>query len=246
MLWLHLQTIFSFRVYERLIFASRRIVVAFVVYLWLLSLLVCYLFTSGFIQRNTTIFFKNFPQVTFENGVLTAPPQPVYAVLPGSDFKIAFDASRQAPPTSQELLESNTLALIHKNTIYMPGADHVQTRTLPNTLSVSTTADFLSQHRPAFTAALRFAALASALVIIPLVMLFDFCIALTVGLFFNLLTRRLLPRRTLVRLAIFLQGPLAVLWYVRLGYNIPLFTLAQVILCIIYMQQIFNLTPEEK
>ena len=246
MLWVHLQTIFSFRSYQRLLFVPRKIVIGFAVYLWLVSLLVFYIFASGFITKNTAVFLKNFPQVTFEKGVLTTPQEPVYASLPGGNFKIGFDAARQVPPTSQELLENNTLALVVKNTVYMPGSGPVQTRPLPDTLSFTTTPEFLAQHQKALASGLKLTALLGAFFIIPFVFLFDFCIALSACLFFNLATRRFLPHQLLLHLAVFLQGPLAVLWYVRLWYPVPLFTLAQVILCIIYVQQIFNLMPEGK
>ncbi len=246
MLWIHFQTLFSFRTYQRLLFVSRGIVAGFAVYLWLLSLIIFYVFTSGFITKNTAIFLKNFPQVTFEKGILTAPQEPVYAFLPGNDFKIGFDAARQTPPTSKELLDNNVLALVVKNTVYMPGADQIQSRTLPDTLSGTATQEVLAKHQKSIASGLKLGALIMAFFIIPFIFLFDVCVALSVCLCFNLITRRFLPNRLLLRLAVFLQGPLAVLWYVRLWYNIPLFMLAQVILCIIYVQQIFNLMPEGK
>ena len=46
--------------------------------------------------------------------------------------------------------------------------------------------------------------------------------------------------------AVFLMGPLSALWLVHLFVGVPLFTLAVIIVCIIYMQQIFNTLPEAK
>ena len=71
-------------------------------------------------------------------------------------------------------------------------------------------------------------------------------LAAAAGLFFKLLSRRAVPNRIIFKWAFFMLGPLCALWYARLWVNIPLFSLAQVILCLIYMQQIFNTLPEEK
>lgn len=246
MLWIHLRTLFSFRVYHRLVYASRWHLFGFLVYLTLLSVLMFYWFSGSFIKQNVSAFLKNFPQVTFEKGVLTVPPTPVYAFLPQSDFKIGFDASRQTPPTAEELVQNNLLALFMQNTVYTPSATAVQTYQLPATLSVTTSQDFLAQHKSSFVQILRAFIFMASLLFIPLILLFNFCLAGAVCFFFNILTRRHLPQRVLLRWAVFLLGPLSVLWYIRLWYNIPLFPLAQLILCIIYVQQIFNLVPEGK
>ncbi len=246
MLWIHLQTIFSFRSYHKLAFATRGQLIGFIVYLWMLSLLVFYGCTTGWVKKNLPTFLKNFPQITFDKGVLTAPEKTIYAYLPQSDFKIAFESARQTPPALQEFAQQNVLLWVGQNTLYMPGANSVQTRPLPPTLSATTTPDFLAKNQPLLGTALTATALFSALFFIPLVFIFTWCLAATVGLFFKLITLSPIPRATIARWALLLQGPLALLWYVRLWYNIPLFMLAQTILCIIYMQQIFNLLPEGK
>ncbi len=246
MLWAHLQTIFSFRAYHRLALATRLQCLGFAAYLCLLSLLVFYGFSSGYIRRNLPVFLKNFPQVTFEKGTLTSPAQPVYAYLPGGPFKIEFDTTRKTPPTNQELIEKNILASVTGSTVYMPGSTTLQTRLLPPTLSATTSQEFLAKNQPFLAGILGVAAFMAALFLIPLALLFDFFMAATVGFVFNLINRRRVPRVIVLRWALFLLGPLTLLWFVRLWYTIALFTLAQIILCIIYMQQIFNLLPEEK
>ena len=245
MLWIHLQTIFSFRVYHRLLQAGKGLRVGFAVYMGLLSVLVFYWFCSSSIRHHLPVFLKNFPQVTFENGHLTAPSNPVYAYLPPSDFKIAFDASRQTPPTSAELVRNNWLALITHDTLYMPQSSAVRAVPIPANFSAVTTPEFLTRQQPALRNALRAASFLAALCLVPLIFLFDFCLAATVGFFFNLLARQAVSARTIWCWALFLQGPLSVLWYVHLWYPIPLFMWAQIILCIIYVQQIFNLIGEE-
>ncbi len=79
-----------------------------------------------------------------------------------------------------------------------------------------------------------------ALLFTGFIFLFDGCIALNVLLFFNLFSRAHLPKRVLCKMAFFLLGPLSTLWLVRLWIPIPFFLLAQIILAIIYTQQIFN------
>ncbi|MCQ2410462.1 MAG: DUF1189 domain-containing protein [Elusimicrobiaceae bacterium] len=246
MIWAHLQTIFSFRAYHRLVRMTRLQTVGFVAYLCILSLVVFYFFSAGFIGKNLPVFLKNFPQVTFEKGQLTSPRQPVYAPFPHSPLKIAFDASRQTPPSNEELLANNWLALVGPRTLYVAGSGGVQTRPIPGTLSATTSQEFLAQHKPLISSALKATALFAALFFIPLMLLFDFCIAAAVGLFFNMITGRQVPRSVIWRWAVLLLGPLSVLWYIRMWYFIPLFALAQIILCIIYMQQIFNSLPETK
>ncbi len=246
MLWIHLRTLFSFRVYHRLIQTNRWHLVGFLIYLGLVSLLMFYWVSGKVIKRNVPLFLKNFPQVTFEKGVLTAPTTPVYAFLPQGELKIGFDTTRQTPPTLEELTQNKLLILVTKDSIYTPDGSSVQTFKIPATLTATTSQDFLAQHKARFTQTLRFFAFIMSLFFIPLILVFDFCLALTVCFFFNIWTRRFLPQRILARWAVFLLGPLSILWYVRLWCNIPLFMLAQLILCIIYVQQIFNLIPEGK
>ena len=246
MIWVHLQTIFSFRAYHRLLLTSRLQRVGFALYLVILSFLVFQGAIYSHLQRNLPVFLKNFPQVTFEQGQLTAPNHLVYAPLPQSDLKIAFDATRPTPPTQDELVQNNLLMLVTKHTVYIPGASGLQTHPLPPTLSITTSPEFLARYQSQIAVSLSIAALMVSLLLIPMALVFDFCIAACVGLFFNIITRKNLARRVIFCWAFFLLGPLSVLWYVRLWYPIPLFTLAQIILCIIYIQQIFNLIPEEK
>ena len=106
MIWVHLRTIFSFRAYHRLLLTSRLQRVGFALYLVLLSFLVFQGAVHSYIRKNLPVFLKNFPQVTFEQGQLTAPNHPVYAPLPQSDLKIAFDATRPTPPTQDELVQN--------------------------------------------------------------------------------------------------------------------------------------------
>ncbi len=244
MFWVHLKTVFSFRIYHRLLLTTRAQRVGFIIYLLLLSWLVFYVFISGQISRKLPVFLRHFPQITFEKGVLVKPQTPVYAYVPGSDLNLAFDAARQTPPSTRELVEHNTLALVAQNTVYMPGSPSVQTYRVPPSFSAVITPDFLTQYTAQLSGSLKAAFLLAALLIIPFIFLFDFCLAATVGVFFNLLAQRPVNSQAVWVWALFLQGPLAVLWYIRLWYAIPLFTLAQLILCIIYIQQIFNLTSE--
>lgn len=245
MLWIHLKTILSFQVYHLLTFTSRKQRVGFGIYLVLLCTLIFYFFSGAYIHRNLSVFLKNFPVVTFEKGVLIAPDKPVSAPLPDSDFQILFDANRKDPPSVNEMMQANTLMLVSGNTLYMPGSTGLQSQSLPATMSFSTTPEFLQQKKSVLATALRFMAFTAALFFVPLILVFDFCLASVVGLFFNLLRRQRVERARVLTWAFFMLGPLSALWLVRLWVNIPLFTWAQVILCIIYMQQIFNTLPEE-
>ena len=246
MLWVHLKTIFSFRAYHLLTATSVRHRVGFVIYLLLASFLAVYFFSGSLIRRNLPVFLKNFPQITIEKGVLTEPKTPVFAPIPNSPWRLAFDAARTQPPSVNEMVQNNTLALFSGNTVYIPGAAGMQTRELPPEANFTTTQDFLRENQPNLAAVLRLMAFTASLLFIPLIMAFDFCLATLVGCFFNSLRQRRVSYTRVMTWALFLLGPLAVLWWVKLWVRIPLFLFAQLILCIIYMQQIFNTLPEEK
>ncbi len=245
MIWIHLKTIFSFRFYHFLTLTSRKQRVLFAIYLFLLSTIVFYLFAGAYIHKNLPVFLKNFPQITLEKGVLTQPQEPVFVPIPNTPFRLAFDATLKSPPSVNELMQTNTLMLLNGNTLYMPGSAGMQTTQLPPTFTMITSQDFLAQYKSFISMFLRFMALITSLIFVPLIFMFDFCLAGAVGLFFNLLRPTRVSRTKILTWAFFLLGPLTALWFVRLWINIPLFTLAQVILCIIYMQQIFNTLPEE-
>ncbi len=246
MLWAHLKTIFSFRFYHYLSFATGRQMAVFGIYLFMLSSIVFYFFSNGYINQNLPLLLKNFPQVTFEKGVLTQPQQAVSVSLPQSDLKLVFDASLKTPPSAEEMLKNNTLGLITGNKIYVPSANGLDQTELPETLNFITSQENLEKQKEVLAATLSAFALFTSLFAIPLVMLFGFCTAGAIGFFFKLIRRSYVPRAVVLKWAFFMLGPLSALWYLRLWFNIPLFTLAQVILCIIYMQQIFNTLPEEK
>jgi len=242
----HLKTIFSFRIYHRLAFATRGQTAWFASYLFFLSLLIFHFAAAAHIRENLPVLLKNFPQVTFEKGFLTQPKEPVSMTVPQTDFIITFDASRQTPPTLAEMTEKKQLMLVSQNRLYMPSSSGVQSREIPPAADFTASPDFLNRHRQDISAALGAVGFFASLLLVPFIMLFDFCVAAAVGLFFKLITRSAVPRGVVFKWAVFMLGPLAALWYVRLWINIPLFTLAQIILCIIYMQQIFNTLPEDR
>ena len=132
MLYIHLKSLLSFGFYRRLIFATRRQMVLYAFYLFFLSCVVAYFAAGSYVNRTIPLLLKNFPQVTFEKGVLTAPEQAVSAQIPNTDFKITFDASAQHPPSREDFVRTNTLFWVNKNTVYIPSADGVQTQPVPS------------------------------------------------------------------------------------------------------------------
>ena len=214
-------------------------------YLGALSLLVFYGFAGGVIRRSVPLFIKNLPQLTFEKGKLTAPEKLSYIKLPDGDFKIGFDAARTVAPSNEDLLRQHILLLVTQDTAYMPGAISLQKQPLPPDMTFTTSPEFWSQHQARFIAMLNAVALLAIVFLLPFIFLFDFCLAACVGFAFNVITGKQVSPRDIFCWALFLQGPLAVLWYVHLYCHVPLFAFTQLILCIIYMQQIFNLTPEK-
>ncbi len=244
MLFIHFKTLFSFRFYHRLAQLRLLPVIGFVVYLFLLSTLVLFFFTGSFVKNNLPVFLKNFPQITFENGVLTQPQQPVSAPVPHTDYKIVFDAAANTPPSAEKLIEEHILAWVHRNQLYMPSVSGLQTQDLPKNLNFTSDAQTIEKYTPALTVSLRVALFLTAVLLLLLFLVFDYCMALGVLFFFSALKRVLLPKTVLLKWAAFLLGPLSVLFFVHLWITVPLFTFAQLIVCIIYAQQIFNTLPE--
>lgn len=219
--------------------------VGFVLYLFCLATLIFFFFTGSVLHKNLPLFLKNFPQVTFEKGVLTAPDQPVYAPIPNTDFKIVFDASAQMPPSARELLDNNTLAWIHQNQLYIPSANGMQQQTIPENVNFTSDQETLEKNKSILSASIRITVFLMSLFLIAITLLMDFILALSVVLFFNLIRRTHLPKTILVKLSLFVLGPLVTLWLIRLWIPVPLFGLAQILLCIIYIQQIFNSFTEK-
>lgn len=246
MLFIHFKTLFSFKFYHRLAQLSALHAAAFVLYLYILGIIVLFFFTGSVLKHNLPVFLKNFPQVTFEKGVLTAPDKPVFAPIPNTDFKIVFDASAQVSPSNEDLLNNNTLAWVHKNQLYIPSASGLQHQTLPDTLNFTSDPETVEKYKTTLSVSLRVALFVTSLLMLAVLLVCNYCLTLGIVLFFNLLKGRPLPRAALAKLAAFLLGPLTTLFIIRLWINIPLFALAQVVLCIIYAQQIFNSLPEAR
>ncbi len=245
MLFIHFKTLFSFRFYHRLAQLSILHVVGFVIYLFLLNVIVLFFFTGSFLKTNLPVFLKNFPQVTFENGVLTQPQQAVSAPIPNTNFKIVFDATADKAPSVEELTRDNTLAWIHKNQLYIPSSTGLQIQDLPQNLNFTSDQQTLEKNKNSLFLSLRIALFLVSLVMLALFLLFDYCLTLGVLFFFNIWKGSPLARSTLLKLAAFLLGPLTILLFIHLWINVPFFTLAQLILTIIYVQQIFNTIPEK-
>ena len=217
--------------------------VFFGIYLFFLSLLLVYFASGSQIRRKLPVLLKNFPEVTFEKGFLTAPQTPVSFKVPSSGIKLIFDASKNA--VSPQPDEQNTLVWIHENQLHFFANGRQQSQTLPAELTFVTSQQNLEKYQDSIALSLRLSTLIASFFLIIFVMSLSFCLAFTTGLLFKFLRNIAVPYVVLARWAFFLLGPLSVLWYIRLWINIPLFSFAQLILCIIYMQQIFNLIPED-
>lgn len=246
MLFVHLKTLTSFKFYLRLVQMPGRYAAAFAGYLFVLSIIVLFFFTGSVLKENLPIFLKNFPQVTFEKGVLTAPQQAVSVPIPQTDFKIVFDAGAQVPPTAQELVQNNTLAWVHNNLLYVPSGDQLQIQELPDKLNFTSTPQVLQEYLPTLQSSLRAALFILSLFFVALLLIYEFGLALCMVLIFNILHGAFFTKPMMVRLALFLLGPLTTLFWLRLWLNIPLFALAQTVLCIIYVQQIFRCIGEDR
>lgn len=242
MIYLYLKSLLSFRFYHRLAFATRRHMVLYALFLYVLSVIMVYFAAGTYVHKQIPLLMRNFPEVTFEKGVLTAPDKPVSVTIPRTAFKITFDTTAPHAPTNQELINSQTLLWINKNTVYIPSSGDLQKKTIPADFSFVTSQENLDKQKDALCSAVRVMIVSFSFFAIPLVMLFSFIPACCTGFAFKIWNGSPIPKKVIYKWAFFLLGPISVLWYVRLWTPIPLFALAIMILCIIYMQQIFNLT----
>lgn len=241
MIGLHLHTIFSFSVYHRLLALTRKQIVLFCIYLFLISSIVFYFYASNVVKKNLPVFLKNFPHITIEKGQLIYPETPTYAISPSGKFKVLFDAKNSIPPANQELLQNQILMVVTKNTLFTPGPKQIQTRSIPTELSIDTTQEFLQSNQTEIASLIKVMAVLFSIVAIPIALLLDVTLAFCVLFTFRNLTRKFVHFKTILYWSIFLLGPLTILWYINLFFPVPLFVFAKLILCIIYAQQIFNL-----
>lgn len=244
MLFVHFKTLFSFQFYHRLAQLRPLPVIGFVIYLFLLSIIVLFFFTGSVLKSNLPVFLKNFPQITFENGILTQPQQVVSAPIPNTDFKIVFDAAAAKAPSAEELINANTLAWVHRNQIYIPSTSGLQIQDLPKNLNFTSDPQTVEKYQKTLFVSLRMALFIVSWILMGLFLAFDYFMALGVLFFFNVWNGGILPKPVLLKLAAFLLGPLVMLFFIHLWITIPLFTFAQLIVSIIYTQQIFNTIPE--
>lgn len=246
MLGLHLKTIFSFRVYHRLALATKWQAAWFMVYLFLICLLGVNLFVGKYVNDQLPLLIKNFPQITFENGRMIAPQQPTLFEIPQSGMSVLFNAGLQTPPTKNDFINKSLAAVAGPDALYMPTAAGVQKQPWPQKINFTTTQELLNKHKDTLAGTINAMAFMSSFIIVPAMFLFFFCAAMTAGFLFRLISRQLVPLSLVAKWAVFLMGPLSALWLVHLFIGVPLFTLAVIIVCIIYMQQIFNTLPEAK
>lgn len=238
MLLIHFKTLFSFDFYRRASLAPKKGLAWWSIYLVFLSLIVLYFASGTFVKKSLPLLLKNFPVVTFENGVLTAPKNPVRTEVPNTPFTLVFDASGNAAPPAASA--QNPVLWVHGNTLYLLNGTRAQTQLLPKEMNFTTDQPTLEKYQSTLAVSFRLAALLAGLFLVPFVMLLSFALAFATGLMFKLMRMSNMPLQVLMRWALFLLGPLSILWYIHLWVHIPLFSLAQLILCIIYMQQIFN------
>ena len=215
-------------------------------YLFLICLVGLNLFVGRYLDAQMPLMIKNFPLVAFENGRLVQPAAPTLFEIPQSGFSILFNAQLQTPPSKEEFINKGLAAVAGPDGLYMPTAAGVQKQPWPQKITFSTTQEFLNKYKDTISGTINAMAFMSSFVIVPLMFSFFFCAAMTAGLFFRLVSRRFVPLSLVAKWAVFLMGPLSALWLINLFIGVPLFTLAVIIVSIIYMQQIFNTLPEAK
>lgn len=245
MLAVWIQSLFSFRSYHRLAHAGGWKTGLFALYLLLVGVLVFNIWFAVQVHKHLPDFLRTFPAVTFEHGRLSAPDKAVSAAIPGTDFKLVFDAKAEEIPSRRQFLNERILAFVRADGVYLLSAAGVQKQTLPPQLNAALTPDWLRERAPAIARALQSMAFFGSFIVLGLFLVFSYGLAFFVVSLWNGLTRSALPARQTLRLAVFLQGPALALWLINLLGGVPLFPLGLFILFNIYTQQIFNTLPQE-
>ena len=242
MLLIHLRSVISFAFYHQIVFVKKRLMAFFGLYLFFLSLLISYFVGGAYINKNLPGLLKSFPEVTFQNGVLTAPEHSVSVPIKNPAIQFIFDASKDAVPPA---VSNDTLLLwVHGNQLLLSTGGRSQIQTFPPDFSFVTSQENLTKYQPMLLSSARLSLLFFSAFFILISLFLAFGMAFCVGILFKIIRGRKIPYAILARWAFFMLGPISLLWYLRLWINIPLFAFAQLILCVIYMQQIFNLLPE--
>lgn len=244
MLFLHFKTIFSFSFYPHFLLYRPRFMVKFLIYIAILSMWVAFAAGNRFINKNASLLLDAFPQITVKNGVLISPEQRISLQIPNTSAQLILDAN----PTAQmpeAPANGAPLIWVHRNTLYITANGKTQQQTLPEQMTFTTDKQTLQKYRDPLIASCKLSFAMVLLVLIPLVMLFSVAQAFVVGLVFKTLRRSSVSYKMLGQISVLLLGPISLLAYINMWIGIPLYSLAQLFLCIIYMQQIFNVLIEE-
>ena len=174
MLLIHLRSIISFAFYHKVAFVKKRLMVLFGLYLFFLSLLIAYFVGGSYVNKNLPALLKAFPEVTFENGILTAPDHAVSVSFPNNPVKLIFDASKEAvpPPVSAD----TPVIWVHNNQILITANGRSQVQPLPADLSFVSSQENLSKYKSALLSSARLALLFISVFFILFSLFCSFCL----------------------------------------------------------------------
>lgn len=244
MLVIWFKTIFSFSIYPLLRRVTPWRTAFFALYLWLMGVLVFNLYFAWQVHDKLPVFIRNFPTLNFEKGHLVSEEKAVIHI-PSTDYAILLDSTRQSPPTAQEFADKHWLAFINDNQLYMLSVAGVSSQPIPAQVDGIIDAAWLQEHSSSIRGVLQTMIFMGSFFFLALFFFLSWLMAGSVILFWMGFNRHPMPLGIMTRWAIFLQGPALVLWIVNLLSGVPLFVLALFILFNIYVQQIFNILPDD-
>ena len=245
MLLIWLKSIFSFSIYHLLGKTSAWRTAFFMLYLTLVGILVFNIYFAYQVHQNLPIFIQHFPTLTFTKGRLITQDKKILSI-PGTDQSIIFAPEEVLPPSKEEFVEKQVVAFIRADRFYMPTVTGVSSQLIPPEIDGQINAQTLQTYAPTLRSLLQTFAFIGAFLIVGGFFIFSFLMAWTVCFFWRNLMRAPVALSTLTRWAVFLQGPVLVLWIIHLCIGVPLFFLAVFILLNIYVQQIFNTLPDNR
>ncbi len=237
MLKIYFKTLYSFYFYLNFTLIGQRLFLPFVLFMAFLSWMMVYLAAGMFIQKTVPPLLQNMPKVTFENGKLTQPQAAVSVQIPNTPLRLMFDATPKAQLPAED---GKPLLWVHQDSLYLRANGQTSRQTLPEDLSFTTDTQTLQKYKSTLMSSLRIAVLIVSLPLILFLIVFYIAQAYMVGVIFGYWRKVRIPRVAIFRWALLMLGPTLTLFYIHLWVHIPLYSLAQVILCIIYMQQIYN------
>jgi len=192
---------------------------------------------------------KSLPSIEIKDGALILNDGQDYRLqIPGAKLYISYEPQREFPPLSDEMSAKNNAVILTKNDIYVNQGSSVYSEIIPTTLNLAKTTggDFYKESGSAIMTTAVISVIIAAFLTAELTILLWVAGSLFIGFMLQGFMLKKLPKYSLIKLAVFVQAPVLVLFIINyfLPRPLPLFNVAQLCLSGIYIQQVLNHFPK--